>query len=101
MSARWGRAPGKLVLSGASSVLGGAPALVTAVDRYALADPARAAVHLADEVAAAVKSGLAARACFVDASALRVDLEGGGSRKLGLGSSSAILLATLVAASGR
>ena len=35
------RAPGKLVLSGAYSVLEGAPALVAAVDRYALADDAR------------------------------------------------------------
>ena len=32
------RAPGKLVLSGAYAVLEGAPALVAAVDRYAVAD---------------------------------------------------------------
>ncbi len=32
------RAPGKVVLSGAYSVLRGAPAIVTAVDRYVEAD---------------------------------------------------------------
>ena len=37
------RAPGKLVLSGAYAVLEGAPALVAAVDRYALADSERSA----------------------------------------------------------
>jgi phosphomevalonate kinase len=94
------RAPGKLVLSGAYSVLWGAPAIVTAVDRYALADTFKNPVHVADEVVAAVALGLAPVPCFVDASALRAPTEDGGSRKLGLGSSAAILLATLVAWGG-
>ncbi len=93
-------APGKLVLSGAYSVLWGAPAIVTAVDRFAVADTSRPPVHVADEVLAAVALGLAAAPCFVDASALRTPTPDGGSRKLGLGSSAAILLATLVAWGG-
>ena len=36
-----GRAPGKLVLTGAYAVLEGAPAIVVAVDRYAVADASR------------------------------------------------------------
>ena len=36
------KAPGKLVVSGAYSVLEGAPAIVVAVDRYAVADTSRA-----------------------------------------------------------
>lgn len=94
------QAPGKLVLSGAYSVLWGAPALVTAVDRHARADRDRPPVHVAEEVLAAVELGLCPRPCFVDASALRVDEGGGQSRKLGLGSSAAILLATLAAFRG-
>jgi len=94
------RAPGKLVLSGAYSVLWGAPAIVTAVDRFAFADTSRAAVHVADEVVRAVEMGLVPSPCFVDASSLRAPTEDGGSRKLGLGSSAAILLATLVAHRG-
>jgi phosphomevalonate kinase len=94
------RAPGKLVLSGSYSVLWGAPAIVTAVDRFAVADARRPAEHVADEVNAAVRLGFIDRACFVDASALRAPLPGGGSRKLGLGSSAAILLATLLAVAG-
>lgn len=94
------RAPGKLVLSGAYSVLWGAPALVTAVDCFALADRDWPALHVAEEVLAAVELGLCPRPCFVDASELRVDEGGGKSRKLGLGSSAAILLATLAAFRG-
>jgi len=94
------RAPGKLVLSGSYSVLWGAPALVAAVDRFALADSEREPVHVADEVLAAVKLGFVERPCFVDASALRTAEPGGGTRKLGLGSSAAILLATMVALRG-
>lgn len=94
------RAPGKLVLSGSYSVLWGAPAIVTAVSRFAHADAGRAPVHLAEEVVAAVKLGFVERPCFVDASELRVDEGGGKSRKLGLGSSAAILLATIVAQRG-
>ncbi len=83
------RAPGKLVLSGAYSVLTGAPALVVAVDRYVLADSARAATFLTPEVRAALGERAAP---WFDASALRE-----GDEKLGLGSSAAILVASLAA----
>lgn len=84
------RAPGKVVLSGAYAVLAGAPAIVSAVDRYVTADTARPAQLLTDEVRAALVAGEAAPS--FDAGALR---EGG--RKLGLGSSAAILVASLLA----
>ncbi|HET7538959.1 MAG TPA: hypothetical protein VFK05_03780 [Polyangiaceae bacterium] len=83
------RAPGKLVLSGAYAVLSGAPALVVAVDRYALADSARPASFLTPEVQAALGDRPAP---WFDASALRE-----GDQKLGLGSSAAILVASLAA----
>jgi len=83
------RAPGKLVLSGAYAVLTGAPALVAAVDRYVLADSARGATFLTPEVQAAL-GGRAAP--WFDASQLRE-----GDKKLGLGSSAAILVASLAA----
>jgi phosphomevalonate kinase len=63
-------APGKLVLTGAYAVLEGAPAIVVAVDRYALAD-----VATPDEV---------------DVRAMHDDA----GRKLGLGSSAAAMVAT-------
>ncbi|WP_437642037.1 hypothetical protein [Sorangium sp. So ce854] len=95
------RAPGKLVLSGAYAVLEGAPALVAAVDRYVLADPARPAALVTDEVQAAIDAGALDRAVWFDASALRAPApagsSGAASRKLGLGSSAAILVATLAA----
>jgi phosphomevalonate kinase len=84
------QAPGKLVLSGAYAVLSGAPAIVTAVSRYVIADTSRPAELVTDEVAAALTPGQHAPA--FDASQLR---EAG--RKLGLGSSAAILLASLFA----
>jgi phosphomevalonate kinase len=80
------RAPGKIVLSGAYAVLSGAPAIVTAVDRYVVADPARVTSEPTPEVAAAMGSP----APVFDASALRENGE-----KLGLGSSAAILVASL------
>jgi phosphomevalonate kinase len=83
------RAPGKVVLSGAYAVLSGAPALVTAVSRYVVADTSRRADFVTDEVRAALG---AEPAPWFDASALRQD-----DRKLGLGSSAAILVATLFA----
>jgi phosphomevalonate kinase len=83
------RAPGKLVLSGAYAVLQGAPAIVTAVDRYAVADASRSAERATPEVSATL-GGLAAP--WFDASALRE-----GTEKLGLGSSAAILVASLAA----
>ncbi|WP_437594479.1 hypothetical protein [Sorangium sp. So ce1000] len=103
------RAPGKLVLSGAYAVLEGAPALVAAVDRYVLADPARPAALVTEEVQAAIDAGALDAAAWFDASALRsaepepppaspgAAPPRGASRKLGLGSSAAILVATLAA----
>lgn len=63
-------APGKLVLTGAYAVLDGAPAIVAAVDRYAIAERGSASV---------------------DVRALHDE----GGRKLGLGSSAASLVASL------
>lgn len=91
------RAPGKLVLSGAYAVLEGAPALVLAVDRFVVADASLPAALETAEVAAAVRAGVCARAVGFDASALRSD---DGQRKLGLGSSAAILVATLLVSPG-
>jgi phosphomevalonate kinase len=83
------RAPGKVVISGAYAVLDGAPAIVAAVDRYAIADSARPSNFVSDEVRAALGERTAPH---IDASALRH-----GQRKLGLGSSAAILVASLSA----
>jgi phosphomevalonate kinase len=104
------RAPGKLVLSGAYAVLEGAPALVAAIDRYAVADASRPALRITPEVREAlfrrgalsadatdsVDGRVAARtaAPWFDATALRDEV---GGRKLGLGSSAAILVASLAA----
>lgn len=79
------RAPGKLVVTGAYAVLSGAPALVLAVDRHAVADGERVDGSPAPEVAAAMPV-----APFVDTSAMRQ-----GDRKLGLGSSAAAVVAAL------
>src|SRR5262245_13182412 len=86
-------APGKLVLSGAYSVLEGAPAIVTAVDRYVHCDSRVPAALVTPEVRAALHAGAAPS---FDASELRA-----GDRKLGLGSSAAILVASLAAADER
>jgi phosphomevalonate kinase len=89
-------APGKVVLSGAYAVLCGAPALVAAVDRYAVADTARPADRSTPEIDAALAQGPTRwRVPFVDATALRS--RDGGDRKLGLGSSAAMLVAALAA----
>lgn len=80
-------APGKLILTGAYAVLEGAPAIVLAVDRAAVADGACVEAHPSAEVRAALGD---APAPVVDASALRSD-----GTKLGLGSSAAVLVATL------
>jgi phosphomevalonate kinase len=85
------RAPGKLVLSGAYAVLSGAPALVVAVDRYVTADSSREATFLTPEVQAALGEG-SPRAPWFDAENLREN-----GQKLGLGSSAAILVASLAA----
>ncbi len=85
------RAPGKLVLTGAYAVLEGAPAIVVAVDRYALADATRVMHTPSPEVRAAfggsdpVPEADARQLC--DASGC----------KLGLGSSAAVLVASLAA----
>jgi len=86
-------APGKLLLAGAYAVLEGAPALVVAIDRRAVADGDRRATLPTPEVLAALD---AASAPEVDASALRE-----GDAKLGLGSSAAILVASLGVAYAR
>jgi phosphomevalonate kinase len=86
------RAPGKVVISGAYAVLRGAPAIVAAVDRYALADTSRPAEFITDEVRAAMELGFLEQAPAFDSSAQR---EAG--RKLGLGSSASILVASLLA----
>jgi phosphomevalonate kinase len=88
------RAPGKVVLSGAYAVLEGAPALVAAVDRYAIADASRQAVRVTPEVEEALLRRAPAAAPWFDASALRDEARG---KKLGLGSSAAILVASLAA----
>jgi phosphomevalonate kinase len=84
------RAPGKVVLSGAYAVLSGAPAIVSAVSRYVTADTARAADFVTDEVRAALSPQESAP--WFDAAELRHE-----GRKLGLGSSAAILAASLFA----
>jgi phosphomevalonate kinase len=81
------RAPGKVVLSGAYAVLEGAPAVVTAADRYVVADTERAADLVTPEVKAILGDR---RPPWFDASALRAP-----QGKLGLGSSAAILVASL------
>ena len=92
------RAPGKLVLSGAYSVLEGAPALVAAVDRYVVADATRDATFVTDELKEAIRLRVMTRPVWFDAAALRENTPNGESRKLGLGSSAAILVASLGAA---
>jgi phosphomevalonate kinase len=77
------------VISGAYAVLEGAPAIVSAVDRYVLCDAARPAAWTTPEVRAALGATVAP---YFDATALRQ-----GDRKLGLGSSAAILVASLAA----
>ena len=82
-------APGKLVLSGAYAVLEGAPAIVAAVSRGAYADSSRAALSATPEVHAALGDATAPHA---DASSMFL-----GMRKIGLGASAAILVASLAA----
>jgi phosphomevalonate kinase len=94
------RAPGKIVLSGAYAVLEGAPSIVAAVDRYVAADASRPAALVTDEVRAAIDAGVLDRAPWFDASALRTALPDGTSRKLGVGSSAAILVASIAAVAG-
>lgn len=85
-------APGKLVLTGAYAVLSGAPAIVVATSRGAYADSARTAPAPTPEVRAAIGDEPPPH---VDASSLFL-----GSRKLGLGASAAILVASLAVLEG-
>jgi phosphomevalonate kinase len=80
-------APGKLLFSGAYAVLEGAPAIVAAIDRYAVADAAQEDDDPPREIAAAFGD---AAAPLVDVSALHHE-----GTKLGLGSSAAGLVAAL------
>lgn len=82
-------APGKLVLTGAYAVLAGAPAVAIAVRRGAYAAASRVALTPTPEVRAALGDLPAPHA---DASDMFV-----GARKLGLGASAAILVASLAA----
>jgi phosphomevalonate kinase len=77
-----------VLLTGAYAVLDGAPAIVAAIDRYAVADGERVAPSSAPEVRAAFGSEPAPA---VDVTAL---CDGSG-RKLGLGSSAASVVAAL------
>lgn len=86
------RAPGKVVLAGAYAVLEGAPAWVAAVNRYVVADSRRTPSLVTPEVRAALHEAHAAP--WFDARELR---DAATSRKLGLGSSAAILVASLAA----
>ncbi|HMA93915.1 MAG TPA: hypothetical protein VKP30_14590, partial [Polyangiaceae bacterium] len=79
-------------MSGAYAVLEGAPAIVSAVTRYVVADATRVASFVTPEVAAALRKYVARGAPWFDATALR-----SGDRKLGLGSSAAIVVASLAA----
>lgn len=82
-------APGKVVLSGAYAVLHGAPAVVSAVDLYVSADSKKRSDFVTPEVRAGLHHEEAP--CF-DADQLRKD-----GRKMGLGSSAAILVASIAA----
>jgi phosphomevalonate kinase len=83
-------APGKLVLTGAYAVLEGAPAIVVAVDRYAVADASRRSRASAPEVDGAFESGPAPE------TDVRAQQDARG-RKLGIGSSASALVAALAA----
>lgn len=80
------RAPGKVVISGAYAVLEGAPCIASAVDRYVVVDDSKEPEHIAEEVRVAMPPPYP----HIDASQLRAN-----GRKLGLGSSAAIVVASL------
>lgn len=84
-------APGKLVLAGAYAVLEGHPALVCAVDRFAIADDSVRVVGASREIVAALGAG-PYPAVDVSQFYLNGDPQG---MKLGLGSSAACVVAAL------
>lgn len=86
------RAPGKLFTTGAWAILEGAPAVVFAVDRYAVADGSRVGDGARPEVAEVARR-LGKPAPVIDTSAQETG-NGGERRKLGLGSSAAAAVAT-------
>lgn len=93
------RAPGKLVLSGAYAVLRGAPALVSAVDRYAYATTRVHPEFESAEVLAFLSEFPADKRPpppHLVADSLRQTV-GARSQKLGLGSSAALLCAAIAA----
>lgn len=94
---RGAHAPGKLILCGEYAVLEGAPAIATAVDRYARATWTEVATQLTPDAAAARRLaendlGVVPRQLALDVSALR-----NGELKLGLGSSAASAVAATAA----
>ncbi len=88
-------APGKIVISGAYSVLEGAPAVSGAIDRYVVADSSRRSAIVSEEVLAAYQSGAIDIVPWFDAAGLRTRMSDGTTRKIGLGSSAAILVASI------
>jgi phosphomevalonate kinase len=82
-------APGKLLLTGAYAVLHGAPAIVCAIDRYAVASGAPPR-EVSKEVAVAMGDAGVDRAPHVDVASLFSN-----GQKLGLGSSAAAVVAAL------
>jgi phosphomevalonate kinase len=85
-------APGKLFTTGAWAILEGAPAVILAVDRYAIASSGVSSQR-PEVVAVARRAGSAVPA--IDVSALEA-----GGRKLGLGSSAAAAVAAAALALG-
>ncbi|MEO7111081.1 MAG: hypothetical protein ABI183_11645 [Polyangiaceae bacterium] len=83
---KWAVAPGKMLFTGAYAVLEGSPAIVIAVNRHARAELGRDA----ENPSAEVREALGEKCPFCDASALHID-----GKKLGLGSSAAVLVASL------
>ncbi len=88
-------APGKMLLSGAYAVLHGAPAVVLAISRGAVADTGKDAEHVSAELRAALGGGDVANARPARAPHVSVAALFEGDTKLGLGASAAGLVAAL------
>jgi len=86
-------APGKMLLSGAYAVLHGAPAVVLAVSRGAIADTRKDAEHVSDELRAALAADPVTPALPPPHVSVVALFEG--DKKLGLGASAAGLCAAL------